>query len=164
MDLDEIDENLTPQPKSAKIETSKIETPKREMAPPPVANVQLRAKLTKKINRSTSAWKSLSLSRRDKVKNDASQIFRSPSIYENNSNDDKDDEPIMTKYLSGKICPLTPSQQPTNIDHLVEQNPGVKSENKEEIPKDDHTNHAIVPASPSLTIAGQPMANYCSIM
>ena len=47
MDLDEIDENLTPQPKSAKIETSKIETPKREMAPPPVANVQLRAKLTR---------------------------------------------------------------------------------------------------------------------
>merc|ERR1712018_990410 len=78
MDLDEELENNTPESK-----TAKVETPKREMAPPPVANVQLRAKLTKKINRSTSAWKTLSLSRRDKVKNDSSQIFRSPSIYEN---------------------------------------------------------------------------------
>ena len=27
---------------------------------------------------------------------------------------------LLATYLSGKICPLTPSQQPTNVEHLVE--------------------------------------------
>ena len=92
------------------------------MAPPPVvANVQLRAKLTKNINRKTSAWKTMSLSRRDKVKNDSSQIFRSPSIYENNQEKEKEDS-IMSSYLSGKLCPLTPSQQ-ENIDFTANVKP-----------------------------------------
>ena len=26
---------------------------------------------------------------------------------------------LLATYLSGKICPLTPSQQPTNIEHLA---------------------------------------------
>ena len=26
---------------------------------------------------------------------------------------------VVATYLSGKICPLTPSQQPTNVQHLV---------------------------------------------
>ena len=176
MDLDEELENNTPESK-----TAKVETPKREnMAPPPVANVQLRAKLTKKINRSTSAWKTLSLSRRDKVKNDSSQIFRSPSIYENKDNQDQggrdnnsDNNSIMTHYLSGKICPLTPSQEPTNVDHLVETNPNnIKKDAKKVLDdKMDITaaieyqqNHPVVPATPSLNFAGQPIANYCSIM
>merc|ERR1719162_1044221 len=71
----------TPSKKSIKLDHF---TPKEKMPPPPVANVQLRGKINKKINRSTSAWKTLSLNRKDKVKNDNSQIFRSPSIYENN--------------------------------------------------------------------------------
>ena len=165
MDLDEELENNTPESK-----TAKVETPKREMAPPPVANVQLRAKLTKKINRSTSAWKTLSLSRRDKVKNDSSQIFRSPSIYENKE-EGADNNSIMTHYLSGKICPLTPSQEPTNVDHLVETNPNnIKKDEKKVDDKMDtaateyQQNHPVVPATPSLNFAGQPIANYCSIM
>ena len=28
---------------------------------------------------------------------------------------------FISKYLSGKLCPLTPSQQPTNIRHLAVQ-------------------------------------------
>ena len=27
---------------------------------------------------------------------------------------------LLATYFSGKICPLTPSQQPTNVEHLVE--------------------------------------------
>ena len=82
------DDSATPNSKSIKIEEPQNSsfTPKRIMAPPEVPNVQIRAKLNKKINKSTSAWKTLSLSRRDKVKSlnsDSSQIFRSPSIYEN---------------------------------------------------------------------------------
>ena len=183
MDLDEEEELENNTPKS---KTAKVETPKREnmIAPPPVANVQLRAKLTKKINRSTSAWKTLSLSRRDKVKNDSSQIFRSPSIYENKDQQeegaDTDNNSIMTHYLSGKICPLTPSQEPTNVDHLVETNPKIlkKKDNVKKVVDDNdkmdiatassmeyqQQNHPVVPISPSLNFAGQPIANYCSIM
>jgi len=143
-------------------------TPKEKMPPPPMANVQVKAKNNKKINKATSAWKTLSLNRKDKVKNDASQIFRSPSIYENNGNDQEqennhlhtkeseivasnDDNPVMTRYLSGKFCPLTPSQQPTNVSHLVEAN--------EKGPNFTPSSTALVPASPTLALT-----NYCSIM
>ena len=114
----------------------------------------IQGKINKKINRSTSAWKTLSLNRKDKVKNDNSQIFRSPSIYENNPSnnssagdqnpdiennhdmtasdvdENKQQNTVMNRYLSGKFCPLTPSQQPTNVSHLVEANekgPAVES-------------------------------------
>ena len=154
MELEE--DSATPSSKSIKMEEpSEAFTPKRIMAPPEVPNVQIRAKLNKKINKSTSAWKTLSLSRRDKVKSlnsDSSQIFRSPSIYENQELQNKNEEnegTVMKRYLSGKFCPLTPSQQPTNVEHLV-QNPNPNSE--------------IVPASPTSALASSPMANYCSIM
>ena len=131
-------------------------TPKRVMAPPEVPNVQIRAKLNKKINKSTSAWKTLSLNRRDKVKNDSAQIFRSPSIYENQNENNEENEGgnsvMMKRYLSGKFCPLTPSQQPTNVEHLVQNEPS------------NSTNSEIVPASPTSALASNPMANYCSIM
>lgn len=120
------------------------------MPPPPVANVQLRAKINKKINRSTSAWKTLSLGRRDKVKNDSAQIFRSPSIYENEEN--REEENVMKKYLSGKIVPLTPSQQPTNVEHLVQKTPEKSNEKQ--------TNSTVVNNSMAL----DTMANYCAIM
>ena len=29
----------------------------------------------------------------------------------------------MTSYLSGKICPLTPSTKPCNVDHLAKKTP-----------------------------------------
>jgi len=159
------DDSATPNSKSIKIEEPQNSsfTPKRIMAPPEVPNVQIRAKLNKKINKSTSAWKTLSLSRRDKVKSlnsDSSQIFRSPSIYENQelqeqnhtageNEENEENGTVMKRYLSGKFCPLTPSQQPTNVEHLV-QNPNPNSE--------------IVPASPTSALASSPMANYCSIM
>ena len=106
----------------------------------------------------------MSLNRKDKVKNDASQIFRSPSIYENNDDQEQennhtaaaavvassDDNTVMTRYLSGKFCPLTPSQQPTNVSHLVEAN---------EKGPNSATSTALVPASPTLALT-----NYCSIM
>ena len=36
-------------------------------------------------------------------------------------------EDTMTSYLSGKICPLTPSTKPCNVDHLVKKTPSPKS-------------------------------------
>jgi hypothetical protein len=48
--------------------------------------------------------------------------FRSPSIYEE-EREKEDDEDVMASYLAEKICPLTPSQKPTNISHLVSRNP-----------------------------------------
>lgn len=153
MELEE--DSATPSSKSIKMEEpSEAFTPKRIMAPPEVPNVQIRAKLNKKINKSTSAWKTLSLSRRDKVKslNSQSQIFRSPSIYENQElqNENEENEgTVMKRYLSGKFCPLTPSQQPTNVEHLVQNQPNTEID---------------VPASPTSALASSPMANYCSIM
>ena len=54
----------------------------------------------------------------------AATVFRSPSIYEeNNSRLFLEREPdTMSSYLSGKICPLTPSTKPCNVDHLVQSN------------------------------------------
>lgn len=153
----------------------------------------IQGKINKKINRSTSAWKTLSLNRKDKVKNDNSQIFRSPSIYENNPSnnssagdqnpdiennhdmtasdldENKQQNTVMNRYLSGKFCPLTPSQQPTNVSHLVEANekgpvaesgaggPGGGSQGAGGAGGAHST--ALVPASPTLA-----MTNYCSIM
>lgn len=175
-EFEEEDSN-TPSKKSIKLdESTSTATPKMKMPPPPVANVQLRAKINKKINRSTSAWKTLSLGRRgSQVKNDAAQIFRSPSIYENekelaSSKEEQND--VMTKYLSGKIVPLTPSQQPTNVSHLVDKNEKAirddeddNDENKihqevmETNSRDAEFNHAIVPTPAALN-----PGNYCSIM
>jgi len=74
--------------------------------------------------------KSMTLGRlgRQKKENPAA-IFRSPSIYEDHGKVDlrnepvKQDEDTMTSYLSGKICPLTPSIQPCNVDHLAKKTP-----------------------------------------
>ena len=33
----------------------------------------------------------------------------------------------MASYLAEKICPLTPSQKPTNISHLVQRNQQLSS-------------------------------------
>ena len=166
MSLDDHEEsNLTPCKKSLRIDNpvdsssskTQTQTPKmNKMAAPPVPNVQLRAKINKKINRSTSAWKSLSLSRRDKVKND-SVIFRSPSIYANEDEADsgsQQENSVMTRYLSGKMVPLTPSHQPTNVDHLVTKDLETDSMESESQPCT-----ALVQAAPP-SIGG----NFCSVM
>lgn len=62
-------------------------------------------------------------------KENPSAIFRSPSIYEDHGKVDLRAEPVkkeedtMTSYLSGKICPLTPSIKPCNVDHLAKKTP-----------------------------------------
>jgi hypothetical protein len=78
---------------------------------------------SKKINRPT--WKGLSLSRKDKLKEEeaarpsAATLFRSPSVYD--EKDTSGHQTVMSSYLSGKICPLTPSQQPTDVAHLAQK-------------------------------------------
>ena len=60
----------TPSKKSIKLDTEPSSgigqhfTPKEKMPPPPMANVQIKAKNNKKINKATSAWKTLSLNRK----------------------------------------------------------------------------------------------------
>ena len=130
------------------------------------------------------------------MKNANSQIFRSPSIYENNPSnnssagdqnpdiennhhmtasdeidENKQQNTVMNRYLSGKFCPLTPSQQPTNVSHLVEANekgPTGVAESGAGGPwgggqgaggAGGAHSTALVPASPTLA-----MTNYCSIM
>lgn len=107
----------------------------------------------KKVSRPT--WKTLSLSRKNKLKEEesgpaAGDLFKSPSIYGNRDNIGGGEAPsVMSSYLSGKpkirrfntqttvsnlfqvfqwdfffsgkICPLTPSQQQTDISHLVQR-------------------------------------------
>ena len=66
-------------------------------------------------------------------------VFRSPSIYEeNNSRLFLKREPdTMSSYLSGKICPLTPSTKPCNVDHLVQSNshPRQEENDKTDVPE-----------------------------
>jgi len=82
--------------------------------------VQLRAK---KVNR--PAWKTLSLSRKEKLKEEEAKeptsLFRSPSLYANE--EDQQRNAAMSSYLSGRMCPLTPSQQPTDVAHLANSKP-----------------------------------------
>ena len=69
-------------------------------------------------------------------------------LLQNNENEENEGT-VMKRYLSGKFCPLTPSQQPTNVEHLVQNQPNAEID---------------VPASPTSALASSPMANYCSIM
>ncbi len=85
-------------------------------------------------------WKTLSVTRKDKLKEEerpkaASELFRSPSVYNDESprkrgggmrqqgggstSSSEESSSVMSSYLSGKICPLTPSQRQTDISHLV---------------------------------------------
>ena len=77
-------------------------------------------------------------------KDNPSAIFRSPSIYEDHGKVDLRAEPVkkeedtMSSYLSGKICPLTPSIKPCNVDHLAKKTPSpvqVKTVEATELPK-----------------------------
>ena len=77
--------------------------------------------------------KSLTLGRlgsRARKEKTGGSIFRSPSIYDDTSRSvlqerNKDEGNIMSSYLSGKICPLTPSTKPCNVDHLVKKSPDI---------------------------------------
>ncbi len=77
----------------------------------------------------------------------------------------KDDGDVMASYLAEKICPLTPSQKPTNISHLVQRNPQLSSPSMEvdgqqhQQPDADENplGRAVIPAT---SAAG----GFCSIM
>ena len=106
----------------------------------------------KKVNR--PAWKTLSLSRKDKLKEEEStsktSLFRSPSIYDSDEEEEVKDDTVMTTYLSGKICPLTPSQRQTDISHLVTQElkDRLSSPERTRYEEDEDMNcRALVPAS-----------------
>ena len=76
--------------------------------------------------------KSLTLGRlgtRARKEKAGGSIFRSPSIYDETSRtvlQDQGSDTIMSSYLSGKICPLTPSTKPCNVDHLAKKTPSPK--------------------------------------
>ncbi len=75
----------------------------------------------------------------------------------------------MSSYLSGKIVPLTPSQQPTNIDHLVvSKNPGDKENDANDDMIVDSDVDAAAAAAPGVAYpvvpAQESLASYCSMM
>jgi len=43
----------------------------------------------------------------------------------------------MASYLAEKICPLTPSQKPTDIAHLVQRNPSAPSPYRNDAKKEE---------------------------
>lgn len=60
------------------------------------------------------------------IKKSSCSISRSPSIYDSekkssSSSSSSSTLSVMSSYLSGKMCPLTPSQKQTDVSHLVLQ-------------------------------------------
>jgi hypothetical protein len=100
--------------------------------PPPPAPSDSRHQ-TKRMTKPLS-WRSLSLNRKDRIKTESSRsrgaLFRSPSVYDDDrhSSPKENEEDVMASYLAEKICPLTPSQKPTDIAHLVQRNPAPTSD------------------------------------
>lgn len=122
-------------------------------------------------------WKTLSLTRRDHLKeegrNAPGALFRSPSIYDQDSQEEgRSSSSVMSSYLSGKICPLTPSQRQTDISHLVNQElkerfstsppPMPSSAAKEDVPHHQSSSSGgeVVPAG----FFSSPSKGFCSIM
>jgi hypothetical protein len=119
------------------------------------------------------SWRSLSLSRKDHLKSESRRskgaLFRSPSIYEDEretmGDEDKEDGDVMASYLAEKICPLTPSQKPTNISHLVQRNPQLSSpsmevDGQQQQQPDIDENPLVRAVIPASSTAG----SFCSIM
>lgn len=156
---------------SKKNEEATTPTTTLKMMPPPPSsaplNVRLRTRLSKRINRPLSAaWKTLSLNRKDQLKRETSKrsVFRSPSIYGDEENQEKPS--VMSTYLSGKICPLTPTQQPTNISHLAVKEKPRSDENEPQTPEekdkeDKEICTAVVPANPLVSVTNN---SFCVIM
>ena len=110
-------------------------SPPLERSPVPLsqaagASPDLVARRKPKSNSKTSL-RSLTLGRLDKTKKksaSSASVFRSPSIYDEPGRmrlavPEEREEDTMTSYLSGKICPLTPSTKPCNVDHLARKDP-----------------------------------------
>lgn len=120
-------------PKSAKRQkTAAAATPSSgSTSEAPQRTPQIRAQLRAKNNEPTLRWRSLM---RKKVENQAQakvSLFRSPSIFdkeEGGAGVGGDDDDVMAKYLAGQMVPLTPSQAPTNVSHLVKYKPAAVKE------------------------------------
>eukprot|EP00090_Calanus_glacialis_P012488 TRINITY_DN21062_c0_g1_i1.p1 TRINITY_DN21062_c0_g1~~TRINITY_DN21062_c0_g1_i1.p1 ORF type:complete len:634 (-),score=143.73 TRINITY_DN21062_c0_g1_i1:246-2147(-) len=127
--------------------------------------VILRTKPKSEFKRNTrNSLRSLTLGKSSKLKNEKSKsIFRSPSIYdEPRKMEIPVEEDTMTSYLSGKICPLTPSTKPCNVDHLVKREPISPKDN--EVSADDETDKMeIHPIAIHNGILNQQKKSYCTI-
>ena len=137
----------------------KEEQDKQENTSPEVI---LRPKSRTEIKRhNRSSLRSLTLGRSSKLKKEKSKsIFRSPSIYDEPRKIElKTEEDTMTSYLSGKICPLTPSSKPCNVDHLVRKEP--ESPKDQDIQDEEHIK--IQPIAIHDGILNQEKKSYCTI-
>ena len=123
------------------------------------------------------SWRSLSLSRKDHLKSESRRskgaLFRSPSIYEDEretmGDEEKEDGDVMASYLAEKICPLTPSQKPTNISHLVQRNPQLSSpsmevDGQQQQQQQQHPDIDENPLSRAVIPASSTAGSFCSIM
>eukprot|EP00096_Caligus_rogercresseyi_P008821 TRINITY_DN2857_c0_g1_i2.p2 TRINITY_DN2857_c0_g1~~TRINITY_DN2857_c0_g1_i2.p2 ORF type:complete len:582 (-),score=238.73 TRINITY_DN2857_c0_g1_i2:2130-3875(-) len=127
----QVEENKSPSKKRPATSTPTSGTPSKRrkkkkgdfLSPPtpPSAYEVRRSKRSAVIRKSL---KSLSFNRKETPKRGEeplSPMFQSPSIYGGD---------VMKSYLSEKLCPLTPSQKPTSVEHLA-QTEDIKKENDE---------------------------------
>lgn len=145
-----------------------VRTPSHVKMPPPPAPSDSRQQ-AKRLSKPLS-WRSLSLNRKDRLKTESSRsrgaLFRSPSVYDDDRNSGlkENEEDVMASYLAEKICPLTPSQKPTDIAHLVQRNPSAPTPDRNQhldIKKEDEMKHSdqLALADPFFNLGG-----VCSIM
>ena len=87
----------------------------------PAKTPQIRAQLRAKNNEPTLRWRSLMRKKVETQQHAKVSLFRSPSIFD--KEDGSGDDDVMAKYLAGQMVPLTPSQAPTNVSHLVRYKP-----------------------------------------
>jgi len=130
--------------------------------------VLLRKKQKTDILRHT---KSLTLGRlgtRARKEKPGGSVFRSPSIYDDTNKivlaEKHKAEDTMTSYLSGKICPLTPSTKPCNVDHLVKKTPSPKSSPELTKNQEDTENVEVDTSEDSDAIKIHPIAIHDGIL
>lgn len=127
--------------------------------------VIIRRKPKTEFKRNTrNSLRSLTLGKSNKLKKEKSKsIFRSPSIYdEPRKSKVSEEEDTMTSYLSGKICPLTPSTKPCNVDHLVKREPGSPVE-EPEVSHDESDKIEVHPIAIHHGILNQDKKSFCTI-
>jgi len=159
--VDRIINEESPVLKSPKITNQKTTATQENISP----DVILRRKPKSEFKRNTrNSLRSLTLGKSSKLKSEKSKsIFRSPSIYdEPRKMEIPIEEDTMTSYLSGKICPLTPSTKPCNVDHLVRKEP-ITPKDEPDNGQEDGDKIDIQPIAIHHGILNQQKKSFCTI-
>ena len=143
--------------------TQEKSVPQENISP----EVILRRKPKSEFKRNTrNSLRTLTLGKSSKLKTDKSKsVFRSPSIYDEPRKMEVGiEEDTMTSYLSGKICPLTPSSKPCNVDHLVKKEPMTQKDEPENNDDDEDADKIdIQPIAIHHGILNHQKKSFCTI-